>query len=520
MATNRFRFGDCEIDLRKRELGRNGASVSVEPQVFDLLAHLLRHRDRVVGRDELLAEVWKGRHVSEATLDSRVNAARRAVGDSGAEQRIIRTVPRRGFRFVADLAPVLPAGSPSGHAEEGAVRAFSAAVLPFPARPAGDPATEGLAAALTDALAAELPVAVPGLSVLAGAGAPAATAFRLEGSVERWEGSLRAQLRLADQDGAVLGKWRHEAGSAADLVDQTVALAAAGLERPMVIAAGRRAGAGPEGLLLRARAAAQTVSPEGYAAALDLFREAARAEPRLAPAWAGAAFALAAAHLNLWPWATPEGLDEAEASAERAVALDPSLALARLALGFVLRLRGRQEAALAALERACALNPHAPLAQSQAALQAVYLGDAGRALAAMDRAVAFGSRDASFGALLAHRGLARFVQGDLAGATADYRRAELERPDMIPASLALAALHQMAGREAEARDALATLRRRHPSLPLGDALRRWPAFHPSLAAPVLRRWQERLREALREAGLEDSETGRAASEDPAERLDP
>jgi pimeloyl-ACP methyl ester carboxylesterase/DNA-binding winged helix-turn-helix (wHTH) protein len=88
------------LDEERRELRRGGALVAVEPQVFDLLAHLLNGRGRVVTRDDLLASVWRGRIVSESTLASRVNAARRAIGDSGEAQRLIRTIPRRGFRFV------------------------------------------------------------------------------------------------------------------------------------------------------------------------------------------------------------------------------------------------------------------------------------------------------------------------------------------------------------------------------------------------------------------------------------
>lgn len=107
----RFLLEDgCVLDEERRELRRDGALVAVEPQVFDLLACLLRHRDRVVTRDDLLAEVWGGRIVSESTLASRVNAARRAIGDSGEAQRLIRTVPRRGFRFVGDARD---AGTPA-----------------------------------------------------------------------------------------------------------------------------------------------------------------------------------------------------------------------------------------------------------------------------------------------------------------------------------------------------------------------------------------------------------------------
>jgi DNA-binding winged helix-turn-helix (wHTH) protein/pimeloyl-ACP methyl ester carboxylesterase len=96
-------FGPCELDFDRRELRSGERTVHVEPQVFDLLAHLIAKRDRVVSRDEIIEAVWRGRIVSDATLSSRINAARQAVGDSGKAQTVIRTIPRRGFRFVGDI---------------------------------------------------------------------------------------------------------------------------------------------------------------------------------------------------------------------------------------------------------------------------------------------------------------------------------------------------------------------------------------------------------------------------------
>src|SRR5262249_49803816 len=96
----RFLFGDCILDPTRRELLRGGEAIHVEPQVFDLLLHLVRNREQVVSKDDLLAAVWGGRIVSESTLNSRINAARKAIGDSGEQQRLIRTIHSRGFRFV------------------------------------------------------------------------------------------------------------------------------------------------------------------------------------------------------------------------------------------------------------------------------------------------------------------------------------------------------------------------------------------------------------------------------------
>ncbi len=96
-------FADCSIDLARFELRRAGEAIHVEPQVFDVLAYLIQHRERVVGKAELLDEVWGDRFVSESALASRLMAVRRAVGDDGDAQRVIRTVRGRGYQFVASV---------------------------------------------------------------------------------------------------------------------------------------------------------------------------------------------------------------------------------------------------------------------------------------------------------------------------------------------------------------------------------------------------------------------------------
>ena len=113
-----YRFGTLELDVARYELHDGGVPVSVEPQVFEVLAYLVTHRDRVVTKEELLDNVWGDRFVSESALTSRIKTARRAVGDSGETQQFIRTVHGRGYRFVADVearstTATTPSPSPS-----------------------------------------------------------------------------------------------------------------------------------------------------------------------------------------------------------------------------------------------------------------------------------------------------------------------------------------------------------------------------------------------------------------------
>ncbi len=128
----RYLFEDYTFDTDRRELFRGTQVVLVEPQVFDLLLYLIRHREHVVSKDDLLAAVWQGRVVSESALSTRINAARAALGDNGEEQRLIKTLPRRGLRFVAavreeyGVPEVGPIDLPLGFSDKPSI-----AVLPF-----------------------------------------------------------------------------------------------------------------------------------------------------------------------------------------------------------------------------------------------------------------------------------------------------------------------------------------------------------------------------------------------------
>src|SRR5438876_11831241 len=113
IASLRYRFEEYAFDTDLRELYRGADVVSIAPQVFDLLDYLIRNRERVVTKDDLINAIWNGRVVSDAAFTTRLNAARTAIGDSGEEQRLIKTLPRKGFRFAG---PVREAEGPAGAA--------------------------------------------------------------------------------------------------------------------------------------------------------------------------------------------------------------------------------------------------------------------------------------------------------------------------------------------------------------------------------------------------------------------
>ena len=129
-----YRFDAFSLDTESLELRDGDDPVAVEPQVFSILAYLIDNRDRVVSKDELIEAVWDGRAISDGALNSRMNAARRAVGDSGSAQSVIKTFPRRGFRFVGSISEDSAPGTSAGLVESLFAKP-SIAVLPFSVRP-------------------------------------------------------------------------------------------------------------------------------------------------------------------------------------------------------------------------------------------------------------------------------------------------------------------------------------------------------------------------------------------------
>ena len=161
-----YAFEDCVLDDERRELWRAASPVPVGPQVFDLLAYLIHNRERVVTQDDLLASVWEGRIVSDSTLRSHINAARGAIGDNGEAQRLIRTMPRKGFRFVGEVREQQQTGTKPVAAADRATEVVQRAAV--------EPAAGGDRSAALPAIVASAPVQSE-------APAPAARRPRLNG---------------------------------------------------------------------------------------------------------------------------------------------------------------------------------------------------------------------------------------------------------------------------------------------------------------------------------------------------
>ncbi|MBR0870866.1 winged helix-turn-helix domain-containing protein [Bradyrhizobium tropiciagri] len=423
-----YYFNDFTLDPERRELRRGGALVAVEPQVFDLIEFLIRSRERVVSRDEVLEAVWHGRIVSEATLSSRVNAARTAIGDNGEEQRLIRTLPRKGLRFVGDVredaapdqAPATPAPRPS----EGP----SIAVLPF-TNMSGDPEqdyfADGIAEDITTALArcSRLTVIArnsaftyKGKAVdIRQVGRELGVFYVLEGSVRRGGDRLRITGQLIDAaSGAHLWADRFDgaADDVFDLQDRITESVVGAIEPTLLVAEAERRRTTPPGkldaydLLLRAYSLRYEFTPESMTAALDCLDRALALDPAYAPALAASAYCHAMRHVQGWLkpndayreravaqawravelapgdpqvlwmaafaiWNMADEIEPARELFERSLAINPNSAMALTLGGWIEAMRGNQKAGRAMIERAQRLNPRDPRGWFAAAALAI-----------------------------------------------------------------------------------------------------------------------------------------------------
>lgn len=218
----RYFFEEYAFDTDRRELHRGTIPVSITPQVFDLLDYLIRHRERVVSKDEVISAVWNGRIVSDAALTTRLNAARAAIGDDGDKQCLIKTLPRKGFRFVGVVhegqRPETASASSAAQNDGTAQRSLSPprlsiVVLPF-ANLSGDPEHDYFVDGVTESLTTDLSRISGSLVIgrhtaftykgkaadLKQIGRELNIRYVLEGSVQRHESRLRVSVQLVDAE--------------------------------------------------------------------------------------------------------------------------------------------------------------------------------------------------------------------------------------------------------------------------------------------------------------------------------
>ncbi len=346
-----FHFADCTLDTDRRELRRGASLVEVEPQVFDLLAFLVRTRDRVASRDELLDAVWQGRIVSESTLSSRINAARGAIGDDGTAQRLIRTLPRKGVRFVgevrehngaAQVAP--PASAVPVELQQPTSEGPAIAVLPF-TNMSGDADSDYFADGMVEEIITAL-ARCGGILVIARnssfiykgrsvdvreVGRELGVGYVLEGSVRRSGSHVRITAQLIEAStGTHLWADRFDGSleDAFELQDRIASTAAAVIEPRLRFAEVQRIKRNPPRSVdaydywLRAVSHATEFTAESMAAALKCLGRALQIDPGYALAMASEGYYRAQCEFQGWVRHTEAERALAARMARKAVEID------------------------------------------------------------------------------------------------------------------------------------------------------------------------------------------------------
>ena len=422
-----FVFGDCEVDTDRRELRRAGKPAHVEPQVFDLLVHLIRHRDRVVVKDELIQTVWAGRIVSEATLTSRISAARRVIGDTGRRQNYLRTVARRGFRFAGEVLERNPVEPPAGQNAMPSQRAErpSIAVMPF-TNLSGDAAQEYFADGVAEDLIAGLS-RVRWLRVIARSssfsykGKPAdpkqvsrdlGVWYVVDGSVRRAGEWVRISIELVDAPAGIQiwsAHYRRELKDIFAVQDEIAQRILGAIEPELAAAEWERArGASADNLdawdhYRRGTWHLYRFGSDDIAAAQDHCRKAIASDPEFPQPYAALAYA---SHLSLiFDYAADRLaiLDEGLTAARRAVQLDDRDSFAHAMLGRLHMMARDYDLAIAETRAAIERNPYSAQAYFGLGFALVVAGEAEQAIEPLSRAVDLSPRDpnlASYGTVL------------------------------------------------------------------------------------------------------------------------
>ncbi|MCA6115487.1 tetratricopeptide repeat protein [Bradyrhizobium sp. WSM 1738] len=480
----RYLFEDYTFDTDRRELHRETDAVSITPQVFDLLDYLIRNRERVVSKDDLIKAIWNGRSVSDAALTTRLNAARGAIGDSGEQQRFIKTLPRKGFRFVGQVREARDVAGPNpGDAPESAPAVPdkpSIAVLPF-ANMSGDPEQEYFADGMVDEITTALS-RFKGLFVIARnssftfkgkavdikeVGRRLGVRYVLEGAVRKASGKVRITGRLFEAaTGTHIWADRFER----DMTDifalqDDVTLAVVSAIRPklfqaeLALASRRR----PEDftaydLYLRAIQQIGPATREGLAEGLRLVQRALELDPRFA---AAAALAGACHAENVVRnYAIDPRFERKEAVRLMRLALslddgDPdSLATAALISALMI---GDCETEIEMSDRAVALNPNSYRTWNCRGWVYKIAGQPEEAIRSFERAMRISPVDLQQFTVLTGMGFALIELRRFDEAISAGKKAQRHNPCYPGPYRCLASAFAHLGRDAEAREAAARM---------------------------------------------------------------
>jgi len=513
----RYLFEEYAFDTDRRELHRGADVVSVAPQVFDLLDYLIRNRERVVTKDDLINAVWNGRNVSDAALTTRLNVARSAIGDSGEEQRLVKTLPRKGFRFVGQVREAREAARPNpGDAPESAPPLPdkpSIAVLPFE-NMSGDPEQEYFADGMVEEIITALSrfrwlfviarnssFTFKGKAVdVKEVGRRLGVRYLLEGSVRKAAGKVRITGQLAD---AVTGahiwadRFERDLTDVFALQDEVSAAVVSAIQPRMLQTEIEMATRRPlenltaYDLYLRARQKMYLRTREGYAEVIRLTHRALDLDPRSA----SAAFVAADGHLSnvALGFSTDPQFDRSEAIrlARLALSLDENderaLSTAGLVTAFFI---GDHETAIDYVERAVASNPNSYAVWNHRGWVYLVAGRYEEAIRSFERCIRVSPFDPNIHNAFAGIGHALIALRRFDEAVAFFKRALRQNSSDGIAFRGLASALAHLGRDAEAHEALARMLEIDPAYTISGQISRGGQTSFKL-----------LYEGLRKAGL-------------------
>lgn len=523
----RFCFAEHVLDVDLRELTRAGKGIAVEPQVFDLLIYLVENRERVVSKDDLIEQIWDGRIVSESTLTSRINAARKAVGDSGKDQAVIRTIARKGFRFVGnvqvhqdgaqagtDRATVSEPSAETPHRPLPALDRPAIAVLPF-VNISGEPEqeyfSEGISEDIITALsklrwfyviARNSSFIYRGMSVHhRQIGEELGVGYVVEGSVRKDGDQVRITAQLVDvATGSHLWAERYDRGLADVFAvqDEITQAVVAAIEPQLYAAedfhARRKAPDNMDAwdLVMRALSHYWRVTRQDNLVAQALLEKAIAVDPGY-----GQALSLLAschtfsAHMG-WE-EMPKAVPIVERAALAAIRADSEDAWAHYALASVYLFTRRFDDSIAEFELALRLNPNFSPARGLYGVALSYRGRWEDGDRAAREALRFSPRDPFAAIYCGVAAYCQFIGRHYDEAIRLSREALRQRGDFVGAHRVLTAAAGMAGKRDVAKAALLELRRAQPNISLSWLAGQMPFEHDAE--------REHYLEGFRRAGL-------------------
>ena len=446
----RYLFEEFAFDTDRRELHRGADVLAVAPQVFDLLDYLIRNRERVVSKEELVEAVWNGRVVSEVALTTRLNAARSAISDSGAEQRFIKTLPRKGYRFVGRVLeaqasnPDSSAGARTEQPEPAPARSGNPATAMNPARRlsivvlpfnnlGGGPEQDYFVDGITESLTTDLSRIADSFVIARNTaftfkgktidarklGTELTVRYVLEGSVRRGGNRLRINVQLIDAEtGNHLWAERFDKAVADlfDMQDEIVSRLANTLNAQLIEVEARRAECSPHpdamDLYFQGRLHVNKgITPEYMGQACGFFDRALTLEPGNIEAMVSLAQANIAIGASFFVNDRSVYLDAAERSVIKVLNMAPQHARAHLLLGTIQNLTNRAAQGIAECERALALDRNLADAHGMIGLAKVFIGRSEETEAHIKEALRLSPRDTFSFRWLYFRALANLQLG-------------------------------------------------------------------------------------------------------------